>query len=67
MAVPHPRTSGQVDDRGGSRGDGVHLGVDFVFGLVHFVLDPNPGCLSGGETQGGGETCDVRSQESRNT
>lgn len=45
--VPVPLTSCEVDNRGRSCRDGVDLRVDFMFGLVHLVLDPNLGRLRG--------------------
>lgn len=43
--MPVPLTSCEIDDRGGSCSDGVHLGVDLMLRLIHLVLDPYLGCL----------------------
>lgn len=42
----HPElTCSEVDHGRCSSGDSIHLRVDFMFGFIHFVLDPNSGCL----------------------
>ena len=42
-------TCGEVDHGGGACCDGVHLGVDLVFGLVHLVFAPGLGRLRQGQ------------------
>lgn len=39
-------TCSQIDHRGSSCSDGVHLRVNLVFGLIHFVLPPCLRCLN---------------------
>lgn len=38
-------TCSEVDHRGGACCDGIHLGMDLMFGLIHLVFAPGLGCL----------------------
>lgn len=38
-------TCSQVDHGGGACCDGIHLGMDLMFGLIHLVFAPGLGCL----------------------
>lgn len=45
LAFSQALTCSEIDHRCCSSSDGINLRVDFMFGFIHFVLNPNPGCL----------------------